>query len=139
MDKLRNVDENRPIDYLNLNERFIESREIRLTISLSRILIKISIFEDTEKLLYTIFSTRREDFEDLENLEIEKKNEKGRGEFLIHLANKLSILSRRRGGQLFETCHECKEETIDSTTSHPWLRQETSRRYSVILARFTRA
>lgn len=118
MDKLRNVDENRPSDYLNLNERFIESREIRLTISLSRILIKISIFEDTEN-HDAIFSTRREDFEDLENLEIEKKNEKGRGEFLIHLANKLSILSRRGGGQLFETCHECKEETIDSTTSHP--------------------
>lgn len=84
MDKLRNVDENRPIDYLNLNERFIESREIRLTISLSRILIKISIFEDTEN-HDAIFSTRREDFEDLENLEIEKKNEKGRGEFLTHL------------------------------------------------------
>lgn len=98
MDKLRNVDENRPIDYLNLNERFIESREIRLTISLSRILIKISIFEDTEKLLYTIFSTRREDFEDLENLEIEKKNEKGRGEFLIHLYKQAvdSLSSSRR-------------------------------------------
>lgn len=97
MDKLRNVDENRPIDYLNLNERFIESREIRLTISLSRILIKISIFEDTEN-HDTIFSTRREDFEDLENLEIEKKNEKGRGEFLIHLYKQAvdSLSSSRR-------------------------------------------
>lgn len=97
MDKLRNVDENRPIDYLNLNERFIESREIRLTISLSRILIKISIFEDTEN-HDAIFSTRREDFEDLENLEIEKKNEKGRGEFLIHLYKQAvdSLSSSRR-------------------------------------------
>lgn len=97
MDKLRNVDENRPSDYLNLNERFIESREIRLTISLSRILIKISIFEDTEN-HDTIFSTRREDFEDLENLEIEKKNEKGRGEFLIHLYKQAvdSLSSSRR-------------------------------------------
>lgn len=96
MDKLRNVDENRPIDYLNLNERFIESREIRLTISLSRILIKISIFEDTEN--DVIFSTRCEDFEDLENLEIEKKNEKGRGEFLIHLYKQAvdSLSSSRR-------------------------------------------
>lgn len=97
MDKLRNVDENRPIDYLNLNERFIESREIRLTISLSRILIKISIFKDTEN-HDAIFSTRREDFEDLENLEIEKKNEKGRGEFLIHLYKQAvdSLSSSRR-------------------------------------------